>query len=382
MDCLTNVIGLSQTACDCWDADKPVDFNTSESGLFITDLVSLQFTNSAADCEQGGVWDILTQARTAAINAFLVDLPIVFSNYYDERFVAFNGWMASTKFNSSMSVLSSNDLAGIKLTPHQIKGGAITLVGVELALENITPGQVVEVLVYSNRDLTTALGSVNITLTTSGAFYGADFASPIVLNLGDQDANGYTYNDPNLEFYIVYQTPAGARYVNNLIFEGGGCNSCGKKQPPSRQYPFLQYTAVEGIEAANAASLYPAPRKTDTQAHGLRIKAQYGCDITSWVCEGLSYDPTQVGAGTYKAYARVVADALNQKAAELACSKILESSNINSITIWSGEKLMGMRNHFKKNYMESVFWLASHFPTDLSDCLSCKTTFQKTTLKL
>ena len=72
MDCLTNIIGLSDTDCDCWDDTKPVDFNelnTSSSGLFISEpkTVPLRIVGGSGDCENGGIWDVLVQARDGAV---------------------------------------------------------------------------------------------------------------------------------------------------------------------------------------------------------------------------------------------------------------------------------------------------------------------------
>jgi len=39
LDCLNNIIGLSETECTCWDSSKPVDFvtlNESLSGLYVS----------------------------------------------------------------------------------------------------------------------------------------------------------------------------------------------------------------------------------------------------------------------------------------------------------------------------------------------------------
>ena len=60
LTCLENIVGLSETACNCWDAEKPVDFdalNASSSGLYVAaaDTIPLKWANSSADCENGGL---------------------------------------------------------------------------------------------------------------------------------------------------------------------------------------------------------------------------------------------------------------------------------------------------------------------------------------
>ena len=78
LPCLDNVIGLSSTNCNCWDDTKPVDFatlNASSSGLYVaeSDAIPLRWANSAADCENGGLWDLLIKSREKAIRGFVAD---------------------------------------------------------------------------------------------------------------------------------------------------------------------------------------------------------------------------------------------------------------------------------------------------------------------
>ena len=78
LDCLNNIIGLSKSSCDCWDSEKPVDFtalNESLSGLYVSqpNTITLRFTNGAADCENGGVWELLQQAREDAVRDLVSD---------------------------------------------------------------------------------------------------------------------------------------------------------------------------------------------------------------------------------------------------------------------------------------------------------------------
>lgn len=61
--CLDTVIGLSRTVCNCYE-DQPADYDVSDSGLYIDELegLNLQIAGGAADCEQGGVFDLLQKS--------------------------------------------------------------------------------------------------------------------------------------------------------------------------------------------------------------------------------------------------------------------------------------------------------------------------------
>ena len=370
--CLVDVVGLSQTLCECWENGQPNDYNTSLSGLYLADLLPLKWTNSAKDCEKGGVWSILQTARNSAITMFLAELAAAISRFRDSNFMPFIGWVGSVKFADSLSVLNSGNYAGLRLKPKRIQGGRIVLRGVELNLQSVAPGTVVNVLVYSNRDLTALLGSVAVTLTTAGKFYGADFATPIQILLDGKDANGFTYSDFCTELYIVYQMPNGARYVNNQIYEAGTA-CCGQKPTAAKASSALQYVSdIDGIESPTIAAI-ETPTNTGQNAYGLRLKADYECDETAWLC-GLPYAVATVGTGRHKVVARIVAQALYMKAGELTANAILDSTNINSITILMKEELYGKRSKYTKAYADALIWIAQNLPPDLSDCLACKKT--------
>ncbi len=94
LDCLDKIVGLSATACTCWDSTKPVDFNTlnqSTSGLYVSqpDTIPIRWTNSAADCENGGIWSLIQQARDKAVRDLLSDYLAETKRVKQEQFLPF-----------------------------------------------------------------------------------------------------------------------------------------------------------------------------------------------------------------------------------------------------------------------------------------------------
>ena len=50
LDCVgKTVIGLSDTECDCWENEAGIDYNESDSGLYITDLISVNDISMLTD---------------------------------------------------------------------------------------------------------------------------------------------------------------------------------------------------------------------------------------------------------------------------------------------------------------------------------------------
>jgi hypothetical protein len=378
--CLAEVIGLSRTSCNCWDTGKPVNFDVSQSGLFISDYVPLSYTNTAKDCEKGGVWDILQTAREQAIRAFLADLPTVLNRDFKPNYTAFLGWVGSIRYSQTKVALTLGNYQAWRIKPRRINGGKIILREVSLALENILAPVSVAVDVYSNADFTTSLGTATLNFITNG-FTTASFPTPVELDLSDKDANGYLAQDDDLRYYLVYQLPSGARYANNEIYaNSGGCGSCGGDTLRNATNPFLTYAEIESVEAGTLGNLDANPQNSDLSARGLRLKADWGCAEMDWLC-GLTYDPNALGSGESKTLAAAVANAILRKAIYFTASAILQSTNISSVTILSRESLLGKTQSSEKHYREWLIYMAQNFPQSLTDCISCKSDIMYATLK-
>ena len=134
LDCLNNIIGLSDTDCNCWDSSKPVDFDTlneSLSGLYVSqpNTIPIRWTNGAADCENGGVWDLLIQARKDAVRDLVADFLAANSQVRKEQFLPF------TKIGDpyyKRATLVRGDVAGAYIEPYDIRGGKIRVESVDL----------------------------------------------------------------------------------------------------------------------------------------------------------------------------------------------------------------------------------------------------------
>src|SRR5689334_6951124 len=97
--CLQHVIGLSQTSCNCYDSGKPVDFNTSDSGIYLDEIEGfpIDTVKFVGDCATGDLWDLMTQARTEAILQSRVDLLNYIGTLTKRKRHPFKGLIGSDK---------------------------------------------------------------------------------------------------------------------------------------------------------------------------------------------------------------------------------------------------------------------------------------------
>lgn len=368
-DCLQNVIGLSNTSCDCWDSDKPIDFatlNTSNSGLYLSqpDTIPVKVTNTAADCEQGGVWDMLVTARDRGIKDVVsMFIELVQARLTETRTTFQNFVGTSTKNNF---VIPAFDYQGIYFRPYYIKGGALVIDKVQLALTNITAPVDVDVFVYRGSDLTTSLGSTTVTLTASGQFAESSFSTPIAIDLGT------IRDDEDEKIFVVYELPSGARVVNNETEIG--CGTCGGYKARLKRNPQLEWNCeINGFESDSIANLNTI-RRASSYARGLRVNTSFYCDWWSWLCDIATNLNTIVSIGGQKANLGMqLADAIQAASVARLAEAIVNSPNMNRYSIVMDDVFYYKKiSHYRKMAAQWIAFIADNMPEDVTDCLRCK----------
>ncbi len=368
-DCLQNVIGLSSTTCDCWDDGKPVDFatlNVSKSGLYLSepDTISVKLSNTAKDCEVGGVWDMLNTARAKGIkdvvNMFIELTQARLTQKRDEV----NGFIGTDIKNSFFT--PNADFQGYYLEPHYMKGGTWIIDKVQLALANVTVPVDVDVFVYSSLDLTTPLGSATVSLTASNTFTEADLTTPVTIDLGA------IRGDLNERILFVYELPAGTKPVNNELEIG--CSSCGGSTLRYKRNPYLNWTCkAVGFESSSIAAL-SSPQYTSSYARGLRVNSNFYCDWWSWLCTIATDFETASIIGNRNVNLGTALAATIQAAAITSMYKsIIERTTLSKYAILQDNvNYYQKAGHWAKKTAQYTAFLVDNIPTDSSDCLRCK----------
>lgn len=367
LDCLNNIIGLSPSDCNCWDASKPIDFNSlnaSSSGLYVSqpDTITLRWTNSAADCENGGIWDLLISARDKAVRDLLSDFLTATQQVKTERFLPFT--TIGDNYYKKAELVKSN-VAAVWLEPYELRGAKLTIESVDIAFfDGIAGSTNVDIELYSSLDFSTPIDTATATVTANKQYFTATFATPVVIDLGD------IRSDLNERLYFAYTIPVGARPINNSYKKG--CNCGGQTQ--IRNNPYLQVMCIGGVQADSFLNLDKPVTGTATM-QGMLINASLECDYYSWLCE-LAQTPNVItsvnGSGQRLNLGMALADGLQAKAVVNLVQSILNSSRINHFTMVLGvEELYRLKGHFMKIYQAAIKNLVYYMPSDVSDCLIC-----------
>lgn len=367
MDCLKNIVGLSPTSCNCWDDTKPVDFSTqneSSSGLYVSqpDTISLRWTNSASDCESGGVWDMLISARDSAVRDVLQGFLEQVGIKHEERFLPFTK-IGDDYYKMADSV--KQDYAACWIEPYQIKGGRLKIESIALNFFSGIDNPIdVDIMIYSSLDFVNSLGTATASITSNKQYFTAVFNSPILIDLSN------IRTDLNQRFYFVYQIPSGAFPIKNATKIGCGCNGQGYEQNP-----YLQLMELGGAQSSTIEGFENPSYKTSTM-QGMYINASLECDYYSWLCN-LAQKPFEntvsLGSGQFLRLGMILADTIQAKAVVNLIDALIKNSRINQYTMIQGtEELYQTRNHFDKIFNLGIENLVYYMPKTTTDCLVCR----------
>lgn len=367
--CLKFIIGLSRVDCNCFQAGRPTDFQTSFSGFYLDDpkdgVSLLNSIELASDCGEGGIWEMMQKARTIALDTLENDLLSAFSEAQRAKIPSFSGDIGERNFGASL--LLTEQVVGVQLEAVNLKGAVLTLEEIGLCIDRTANTQV---FIVSSEDLNNPITSLTVP-TVAGELSFASFPTPVELPLYSENCN------EELKYYVVWQRGTAQPKSNKF-----SCGCKGRKGIKDWQ----KFVKVNGVEAPLLTDLNDG--RTSSKGNGLVLVAAGDCSGLNWVCERFEervFSQTNDLAAWY----RVLAKLTQYKAAEMLISMILESGRINRYTLLNGENLAQQRAYLEAQYFNYVGtvkhtprkgelytgrlrWLAENIPANVTDCLKCK----------
>jgi hypothetical protein len=364
MDCLENIIGLSQTTCECLTdslpegSDEGIDANTSESGVWLDELdgFNMNIVDGAASCAAGSVWDIMNKARSGAIQDFKNDLLACVGASYKPRLENFHWQLGESSFKGTLNNVVG-PYAGMRISPLQIKGGYIYIKRIGILINESTS---VTVQIWSNENDGTLIFTSTPINTTADTLTWATLATPQALPM-------WSHNTEHIRYYVVMQMSGTFRPKSNK--KDCGCSS--KAKPYDK---WLELTGVEGSDTSDMNGF----RVNSTYLNGVVVDVDLKCKSAEFICsDEYPLDFENDGESLNKAIA------IRFRAGARCYEKILSSDEINRQTMMKRDELRAYVDKWNAEYVNWIKYLCENVNIDVNDCLVCrvnKTSLIKSTI--
>lgn len=341
MDCLTNIIGVTQNNCPCLqnglNAEQISELSMSKSGIFLEELEGGLFLRDVVQLDKCLTFiNIQKNAINTAIKHFSADLFAKLNQRIQVKKTAFIGEIGKPTYSATLNL--NGRLQFVKLTPKKDSDAIVHLNLIRVFLNEETTTNVwlmemkegeTEGRVILQQEVTTQNGILSV---------------PVNVGL-PLKKDGVFVN-----YFVVYERTGSVNPRNIKV-------SCGCSGGDA----FAKFVEVGGGETEVFSSL--SSEKTDIFTHGISLDVQIKCETGTLICR--EYDGSD-------AIALVTAFAIQYKAGELVIENVMNSGEVNRFTMLRNEQLWGKRNHFRKEYFDRIDYLSKVIDVSSSDCFICR----------
>lgn len=354
--CYENIIGLSQTTSTCWDDDKPADYNTSGSGLYLADLEPISNITDIANSENDDVWDILWHARDNAIKTFIADSNRGLIDRYKLKRPPWTGIIGERKKTAWLT--PDKTYMYVRIFSSYMRGAKLTIKKINTLFD--TTGTIT---MYVYNTFNELLGTY--TLNTTAEKYTENDITDLELNLTMDGVE-------NADYFLVFE-PGAKKPANNLI----KCN-CGQFKPNfntdvpyfnrpimDRKYEWAQWFMV-GAGSQNTLD-FSDPNVTELdQTFGIYLDIEISCNINDVLCKTtMDYTSNPIAA--------TIAHAVWYKSAVNTLKQVLMSTEISRKAMMNTENTGSYIAHYTKEYDKCLDYIVKAVKLDsYVDCLECK----------
>lgn len=342
MKCLQDLIAITNNDCPCVvgniSPEDKLKLTYGKSGLSLDDLderiglSSLQYIDDCKDFKE-----ICFTARDNAIRKLEADLLVMINSSYDKRQNKFIGEVGRISYSSFLEL--SKKYSFIRLRPkNQSTDAIITLK--QIRLNTNQSGEVKLYIISAIKGNT----SGDIIQTYEKEVGGGNFVDFQI----DQLELPLVYNGMPMDYFIVWEREDGMNTKDNTL----SCN-CGGQS-------YENYIEAKGGSSDDLNNLSGS---LDGLARGLSLFMEIECKAGNLICKEFDKDD---------AISISVAWALLYRTGISLVTAILSSNEVNRYTMLKKEHLMGIRNHYTKEYNILINWLKENININDSDCFICR----------
>ena len=338
MDCIGNLVGLSESVPVCFTGSAPSGYNTSVSGYFIKDS---DYGMRVMDgCDFDG-WAILEEAKRIGISNFKTDFRNALYQNFTPSFTPYSGLIGKTT-HSGVNTNFVKPYGGLEITCDGNQRGMY------LAIKNIFLGLNIsdeyDVTIKSNSPEFTP---ITRTLNATALSYRSNTQTPEIL-LPLYDRNFYDDSTEYLKYYIEVSYGA-AKPLN------GNITCCGEGGA------WRNICDVNGYAASTNGLTFV---DLSSQNNGVVLDAYLKCDDLEFIC-------TLAELNGYQTL-DVIARAIQFRSGIAAYGLFLDRNLINTCTMYNREEINAHRKFLTEKYAEYIDFIVQNIPPASTSCLKCK----------
>lgn len=345
---LAKIIGLSNTDCPCSQEGKPVDYAPGLSGYNITDQkdgIPVKFLGAIADCEGGGLWDILEQSRVEGVKKFITDLNTAFGLTYAPIIPNFKGFIG--KVDNATAITSTKRRAVLRVRgchmPAVLKFSGLHMYS---SVTGSTDFQI-----YNWRDLADPIfeGEVD---TVAGKWTYTKMDAPELIDLYD-----LAFEESEV-YYLTWELQEGDYARKNRV----GC--CLQNEAKNRWRSYVTFSAfmVDDLSQMETTAAQP----WNEVGLGAALEVEIGCHFGGFLTD-MSFDMFSDTGFPWQ-----VAVTLKHASVLCAADAFIKTQNINHYTIHSREVVYGIRAHAEKEYVAGMGYIVQNMPVEALQCYKCR----------
>ena len=329
-ECLTGLVALSQSNCECYNLELTPELKTSSFGLYIDDLegIDMELIKNAIGCGDTLLTNF-NKIYASSVIHFESDLQVAISESFRQRFKPYNGRIGEKKYDRP---LATQPLVGLKLDTENVDGASIVIKSLDLYFN---AAGTINLQVYKNEEHLTNL-DIAIDVVEGKTFF--EFPNPIKLPIVESGVRN--------DYYFVY-APGALLPMNNKL-------SCGCAGIETIRNKFLK---PYGVKGTSFETLTTDPN----YAYGISLNALISCNVDNMLCDFTLEDM----------FHRRVAMAIWYKLGVLTIEKLFSSRDINFDTFSDREYLYTRKKKFESNYKNIILWLSENTNIQNSDCFIC-----------
>lgn len=367
VDCLANVIGISENPCVCYDGGRQAEYAESKSGYYMDGMdygLPLSYPEAVHDCEYNDLWDLCIDARHQGIQQFVTEFgaAMIGSKWIRKN----NPWAGSVGTYKDTTILGTGPgKHGIVIDPQLARGTTVTINQIK-GYGAAPGGTTITLEVYEESELlagnTTPTETLTATIQDNGQ-YGSFIVrpgKPITINLLGLDGTPQRVFVVAVDDWSQYST---------TIATSTGKSCCGGRKR-TRNTTLNDWVTVQGISAPDAAGL-PFAGSDSNQTYGLEVNMTIGCSSTFW-CQPFDWANDE--------WARVCAELILLYSNRMLISFILRTNKANIYTAVRSEELITKQQYINQLIGERLTWAVENLPQGTSDCYYCRGSRRKTAL--